>query len=431
MLPANCCKNLGISLIKLCNKLKYRMKILYITAKFPNRIQPWFANSVAQVIKNQGEVCILSILKGDTEYIQIVDQLGLKKNSRWVVLPGHAGYMSVFFKFISIVLFSPMQCCKGMLLEPGRTYSSTLKRLANMAFLSPYFNLKGFNVVHSHSEIVGYLLLPIVEALKLPHVFTFHGLTPSGVPGLDAEKRLEYLDKVDLVLVNTEFAKQQIVCMGCDERKVKIIPQGIDLCKFRFDYHVPRIGDKILLLSVGRLTLDKGHDYTIDAVNLLIKEGVSVSLRIVGQGPDLNRLKRKIMECNLEDKIRIVTDITEEQLLAVYRESDIFILSSIISEDGWQETQGVVVQEAQAAGCLVVATRTGGIPECIKDGSTGFLVEQKSSEAIAHKIKWLASNISMWMSWKRAARMHVELNYDIEKIGQKMMNIYREIGAVR
>ena len=92
-----------------------------------------------------------------------------------------------------------------------------------------------------------------------------------------------------------------------------------------------------------------------------------------------------------------------------------------------EETQGVAIQEAQSSGTIVVATKTGGIPECVEDGSTGFLVEDRNSDAIVKKVEWLMDNHQNWPEWQANARKSVEDNYDINVVGEKLMELYNAL----
>jgi glycosyltransferase involved in cell wall biosynthesis len=120
--------------------------------------------------------------------------------------------------------------------------------------------------------------------------------------------------------------------------------------------------------------------------------------------------------------------LNDSELRDIYAKSHLFILPSLKSEDGFhEETQGVVLQEAQAVGLITLATKTGGIPECIDDGVSGFLVEDRSAEAIADKLSTLISESDKWSTYQKAGRKWVEDRYDIDVIGKKINAIYKSL----
>jgi len=119
-------------------------------------------------------------------------------------------------------------------------------------------------------------------------------------------------------------------------------------------------------------------------------------------------------------------EIEREELKQQYRDAHIFILPSIEDVKGMHtETQGVVIQEAQASGKIVIAAKTGGIPECVDDGTSAFLVEPRNSKILAEKIRWIIENQDKWSKWQVAGRKWVEENYSLEKVGERICDVYR------
>src|SRR5690606_2043888 len=111
----------------------------------------------------------------------------------------------------------------------------------------------------------------------------------------------------------------------------------------------------------------------------------------------------------------------------IYAKSHIFILPSLKAIDGFhEETQGVAIQEAQASGLIVIATKTGGLPECVEDDRSAFLVEDRNSQAITEKLQWIIDNPEHWNQWQRDARRHVETHFDIDVTGDRLMQIYSD-----
>jgi len=404
------------------------LKVLVITEKFPNIIQPWLANSVAQIIKHGGDVQIISQRNGDEEYACVVDDYSLKDKVIFVRIWGGWLALSALRSIFRLWSVRRIRKVYGAIKNPGRSFPSAFRKLLNILALSSLYELRDIGVIHSHFERSGYKLLPVVKSLDVPFVVTFHGLEPPGVLGLPNELRKEYLDASDLILLNTEFAKALYMKLGAKKKKIYIIPQGTDTQMFTYRERDLPDERPLKLLSVGRLSADKGHEYTIRAVKELVDLGEDVQLTIIGQGPDKDDLMGFIDSLLLSGRINIRTGLSESELIERYHEADIFVLSSISSEGGWhEETQGVVLQEAQATGALVIATRVGGIPECIVDGENGFLIEEKNSLAITEKIQWLLSHKTEWERWRKNARKHVEEKYDIDVIGRKMYHIYEHL----
>jgi len=404
------------------------MKVLLIAEKFPNKAQPWFANTAAQIIANGGRVMIISLLKGDEQYTSSVDEYSLINSTKYIKIYGLNLALMVVSNLVNPVKL--IETIRGFFKYKSDPllFPSLLKRILYRVALAPLCIMDDVDIVHSHFEMTGYRFLPLVESMRVPFVVTFHGLTPPGVPTITPEMRAKYTKKADLILLNTEFAKYQYVSLGADEKKIQVLPQGTDTNKFTYIDRSFGDGGCVQLLSVGRLSVEKGHAYTIHAINQLRKSKIDVRLKIVGQGPDLEMLEKLINDLGLQEFVELETNLSEDELIKRYQNADIFVLSSISFRDSLcKETQGVVIQEAQASGAVVVATRVGGIPESIDHGVNGLLVDERSSTQIAEKVHWLIQNQDRWSQIRLKARRNVEENYSIDLIGKKLFRLYKSL----
>lgn len=146
----------------------------------------------------------------------------------------------------------------------------------------------------------------------------------------------------------------------------------------------------VKLLFVGYLRHEKGLEYLLKAVKYLRDLGMDLELSLVGDGDNREELENLTKKLHIEDLVRFKGYISfGDQLLNMYRESDIFVLSSI------SEGTPRVLIEAMSKGLPVIATDVGGIPYTIKDGYNGLLVPPKDSEAIAKSILRIYKNENM------------------------------------
>ncbi len=151
---------------------------------------------------------------------------------------------------------------------------------------------------------------------------------------------------------------------------------------------IVRNGRPIKLLSVGRLSREKGIIYLIQAVNDLVANGnIEVILEVVGEGAEGERLRREVTRLGLDECVNFLGYMKySEALLSVYRKCDIYILPSLT--EGWPQT----LFEAMACGVPVIATRVGGIPHLIDHGENGLLVNPGSSKEICDGVRQLMNN---------------------------------------
>jgi len=146
-------------------------------------------------------------------------------------------------------------------------------------------------------------------------------------------------------------------------------------------------GDKVFntldvkVLYVGVLKPEKGVQYLIEGLNLLLKKGYTARLTIVGDGPIKENLEDLIDSLNLQNKISLLGYVPiGVDLLKIYGEHDIFVLPSV------SEGTPRVLLEAMASKLFVIATDVGGVSFTISNGYNGVLVEPKSAHDICDSI---------------------------------------------
>lgn len=142
----------------------------------------------------------------------------------------------------------------------------------------------------------------------------------------------------------------------------------------------------VRLLYVGRLAVEKGLPFLLEAVKFCTQMGIDVKLDLIGDGPQFEQLEEIARMLEISDKIHFEGYVPlGDRLWEAYRQSDIFVFPSL------SEGQPKVLIEAMAAGLPIIATRVGGIPSIIEDGWNGILVASHSSQALADAIQKLTS----------------------------------------
>jgi len=216
--------------------------------------------------------------------------------------------------------------------------------------------------------------------------------------------------------------------MGCPQKKIEIIPQGTNLDNFSFTHRKINSLSKIILLTVGRLSIEKGHQVAIQAVSELIQVFPTLEYHIVGDGPERNKLESLISKNKLETNVILHGIVTSDELVKYYTNAHIFVLPSIDLHDGYHvETQGVVIQEAQSSGIPVVASRTGGIPEVIIHSETGFLFEENNFQDLSDKIRQLVQDPELYHQISLAGRKDIEKRFSSDVLCHKLVSTYKTL----
>jgi phosphatidylinositol alpha-1,6-mannosyltransferase len=168
--------------------------------------------------------------------------------------------------------------------------------------------------------------------------------------------------------------------------------------------------DGFSVLTVGRLVPHKGHDILIRAVAELAPY-CNCTCTIVGAGPGYAALQSLCVTLRLGERIRILRDIFDADLGALYARADAFVLPSRSGLSG-TEGFGIVLLEAMAYRVPVIASDTGGIPEVLDYGKCGILVEPGNTAALARAIAGVAAQpgVSMELAenaWRRLQEHYV------------------------
>jgi glycosyltransferase involved in cell wall biosynthesis len=108
-------------------------------------------------------------------------------------------------------------------------------------------------------------------------------------------------------------------------------------------------------------------------------------------------------------------------------EATVFCVPSVTAGSGDTEAFGMVFAEAQAMGLPVVSTTSGGIPEAVADGVTGFLVSERAAGPIAEKITLLLENREMWHQFSVAGMKRVRERFDLRRQCLKLEQLYRDV----
>jgi phosphatidyl-myo-inositol dimannoside synthase len=137
-----------------------------------------------------------------------------------------------------------------------------------------------------------------------------------------------------------------------------------------------------LLLTVTRLYPYKGVDRMLEALPAIAQAVPGVRYLVVGEGPDLQRLQRLAARLGLEDRVSFLGRLTVAEIVSLYNLADLFVLLTR-EEPPDVEGFGLVFLEAAACGLPSLGGRSGGIPEAIEEGRSGWLVDPQDPRAIA------------------------------------------------
>ena len=288
-------------------------------------------------------------------------------------------------------------------------------------------NREQIRTIHCHfGDMLQYArMLNEMDILRCKTVVTFHGRDINKpLINEDFEHYKRELRFVDQVIVNSDFSKQRLQKLGFKKEIIQVLPMPVDFKKFNTDSKIYSDEGKLVLIAVGRLEKEKGFDILIKSVNVLINELKlkNICLQIVGDGSQMNILKSMVEGYALNEAVHFLGFVQHDSLPEQMKKSDLLILPSVKTIDSI-ETQGLVLQEAQAIGIPVIASNIGGIPEGIIDKKTGFLFKENDHQDLVNCIKFFADNPDALKTMGQNASEFVEVKYDIDNRLKKLMEI--------
>jgi glycosyltransferase involved in cell wall biosynthesis len=207
------------------------------------------------------------------------------------------------------------------------------------------------------------------------------------------------------------------------ENKVISIPTGVDLGFFSPDVTGERVREELglgkdapLLGHVGIFRGKKGHRFFLEACSVIKKTFPHARFLIVGEGPIEKHIREWVKELSLENEV-IFTGFRED-INEVLASLDILVMSSV--------AEGVpqVISQALAMGKGVVASSVGGIPELIRNGSTGLLVPPEDGRSIAEACLKLLGDKSLIRRLGQAGKKLIEEKFSLEAMLDKIEQIY-------
>jgi len=210
---------------------------------------------------------------------------------------------------------------------------------------------------------------------KVPYVISLHGLDIRLAIGKKKWLAKLILDNAKQIVVNSENTAGQLQKLKIDKSKVVLIYPNIEVREA-----IPEITKKIkadlnlsgkkVILTVGRLVRRKGHHLILKALSEM--DTTDLKYISVGNGPELENLRKLRGQLGLEGKVKFAYDVSEEALASYYECADIFVLPNILSGDD-VEGFGIVFLEAASFGLPIIGGRNGGVTEILSDDNAKLI----------------------------------------------------------
>jgi colanic acid/amylovoran biosynthesis glycosyltransferase len=325
----------------------------------------------------------------------------------------------------------------GVLAAAAPTLGRKLtRRTALMAHVARRY---GARLVHSHFGYTGYDSADAVRRLGLKHVVTFYGVDMSAMPLVDSRwlERYRYLfAQVDQVLCEGPQMAAGVARLGCPDHKLRVHHLGIRLDQLPFRPRVRQAGEPLKVLIAASFREKKGIPYALEAL-ALVKQETPLEVTIIGDAgthpksqAEKARIHATVAKCGLAAHVRFLDYQPWRVLLEQAYRHHVFLSPSVTASDGDSEGGApVALIEMAATGMPVVSSRHADIPEVIEHGVSGLLAGERNAEELADCLRRLINNPQAWEGLVSAARHRIEREFNAERQGEALAEIYQQVCA--
>ena len=398
------------------------MKIAFFTGAFPALSETFIINQVI-ALKNSGHtvhIFAAEKFKGDKIHKAIVES-GLLKDTFYLdEMP--SSRLSKISMLLRLLMTNPsarnlLKICNGVFKN---------KSALSMYEFIHYLNKPEYNVLHAHFGMNGNYVAQLRTLglfKKARFITTFHGYDLHK----DFRKNNFYTQLFsdgDVFTVNTKYSRSLLAGLGCPPDKIEVLPVGLNTTEFKKNMKLTNGESCISILFVGRLIELKAPDKVIEICSMLKERNtIKFSAQIIGDGNMLQELEKLIAANGLQEEVTLYGSATQEYIKEAMNNADLFLYPGITYNSS-AETQGLVIQEAQAMQLPVLISDAGGMAEGILDGITGYVLPENDLNAFADKIELLAHNVELRKKMGEAGSDFVETRYDSKILNKKLLSLY-------
>ena len=286
--------------------------------------------------------------------------------------------------------------------------------------------LHPIDLIHAHAPLpCGHAALLLSVELGVPYVVSVHGLdafSTKQVSGRAGEWCRRISQRVyrssRRVICVSERVREQVLEGAGTGCPTSVVYNGVD--PELFPPGTESTDERPIILSVGNLIPIKGHDLLIRAVASLAAEFPTLTLEIIGDGPERGRLQALAQQLHVDDRVRFLGRRSRQQVASAMQQCTLFALPSRY------EGLGCVYLEAMASGKPVIGCRGQGIEEVVEHGTNGWLVGPDDVKELRDALSTLLSNTALRRFVASQARQTILDEFTLTHQADHLRRIYQE-----
>ncbi|QQO08516.1 glycosyltransferase [Breznakiella homolactica] len=398
------------------------MNILIITKTFPAELETFTVNHVLGMAYRGHAVTVIAEKPGIKKFYvspSVADKITVKffsaKRRTFAVL--YTIFSSLFFLFFHPIHFTKVLRQIGLHKNYNVLQAFMAARLVSKS---------SFDITHAEFGPLGNIAI----ALKTcgvrtgPLCVSFRGADISSYLNRKPFTYKLILEEGDVFLPICDSFIQRLRLIGFPEKKIITVHSAINLSLFTFRTLRKKNSAVIKLISAGRFLPTKEFSQAIEAAAALKKNGVPVTLELIGDGPEKEYFKAKAMNLGIREEVIFPGWISQDEIGRHLMDADIFIGVSNTSSSGDMEEIPNIMKEAMAVGLPVIAYNHSGLDELIRHGETGYLISENNISCMVEIIMNIINSDAMVSGIVSNARTLIEEEYASISQSKRMEQIY-------
>jgi glycosyltransferase involved in cell wall biosynthesis len=398
--------------------------ILYITTKFPSVTHTFIYREIEVLSRAGYSIKAVSMGRPDKSAISR-EALAFYESTLYL---DQISLFKKIFSHLHVFTTKPLEFLKLLVLALREKEVKNLKdkirilyHFIEAGFLYSHLKAQGLDHIHAHF-LAGptSIALFLSRYLKIPFSFTMHASLIFIDPIMLKTKLLSCKRGITI----SNYNKKYLAAKYGKEvaHKIDIIHCAIDLQNFQ-----PNNKGKVsppIVLAVGQLAERKGFRYLLKACQILMQKRLSFQCIIVGDGEEMAQLSKMRESYKITKVVSLLGRQPQERVRDLLDDASIFVLPSIVTEAGGREGIPVALMEAMAMKLPVVSTKTVGIPELIKNGQEGLLVNERNPEQLASAIAFLLKNKEVASEYGERGREKIKKYFNLSYIPKLFHTIF-------
>ncbi|HEX8221209.1 MAG TPA: glycosyltransferase family 4 protein [Chloroflexia bacterium] len=409
------------------------MKILMVTSSYPKYegdVTAPFIESIAASIAARGnEVHVLAPYHPD-----------LKR------APVEKGVHLHFFKYAPLRHLNIWGYAEA--LEADVRVKGAIFPLTPVVFASSLWSLLQltrqikFDIMHAHWVVPNGPVAGLVARLRrLPLVVSLHG---SDIFIAEHSRLISSIARrvfraASAITAPSDDLRDRATRLGAPANRCHLVPYGVDPSKFtriegagpllRKELGLPE--DSVVIFAVGRMVYKKGFEYLIRALPAVLREHPNARIVLAGGGDLESKLVSLVRQLGVEKSVIMPGWVSRDKLPLYFSGCDLFVLPSVVDQQGNVDGLPNTLLEAMASARPVVATNVAGIPLAVKDGENGLVVPEKQPGELSAAINLLLRAPDLRQQYGEASRRRVEDDLNWDTTARTFENLYHAASSRR